>query len=310
MTAQPLDARALDACACQAPRDDLQVCVIVVSYQTGEVLFECLRAALREPGVSELIVVDNGNPDEVVDRLNQIAYDDRRVVILSGHGNVGFAKACNLGAAKATADRLLFLNPDSILQPGAVAAMADCGAELGAHWIVGARLINPDGSDQRGGRRGDVTLASAALEAMGVVRLGGLTGVNREQEPCPHYPEPMPVVSGACLMIPRACFQELSGFDEGYFLHVEDIDLCKRLADAGGSIYFAPKARVLHHGATSSASRFAIERHKARGLVRYFWNHANGPLDRVLAVGAAPLIYGVAMARAAARMAQDAGDEA
>jgi hypothetical protein len=111
----------------------------------------------------------------------------------------------------------------------------------------------------------------------------------------------METVSGAALMMSRRGFDQLGGFDEGYFLHVEDIDLCKRARDAGGAVVFEPRAVVHHAGSTSKVSRLKVERWKAAGLVRYFARHG-GILGPVKAALLAPAIYAAVYARALARL--------
>ena len=94
--------------------------VIIVTYHTGPCLMDCIRAVLGEASAREVVVVDNGNPPEVVARLEEMAASEPRLTLLTGHGNVGFGKACNLGAQATTSPHLLLLNPDSVLQPGSL----------------------------------------------------------------------------------------------------------------------------------------------------------------------------------------------
>ncbi len=98
-------------------------------------------------------------------------------------------------------------------------------------------------------------------------RVCALTGI---MNPLPQTIAPMPAISGAFMFLPREDFWNMGGFDEKYFIHVEDLDLCLRFRRAGGGIYFAPDIRVTHVGATSNATKAFIEKHKARGFVRYF----------------------------------------
>src|SRR5476651_1020721 len=89
--------------------------VIIVSYRTGPVLFASIRSVLRQQRLAELIIVNNGNPPDILARLQQMALTEPRLKILTGHGNAGFAKGCNLGAVQATGEFLLFLHPDCLL---------------------------------------------------------------------------------------------------------------------------------------------------------------------------------------------------
>jgi glycosyltransferase involved in cell wall biosynthesis len=110
------------------------VSAIVVSYNTGEVLFECLAALVRDPALHEIVLVNNGNPIEILERVEDAYGRGNRVKIVGGGVNRGFAAGVNLGAAQAQGDWLLIINPDAVLQTGAVealqAALAGCSRSL------------------------------------------------------------------------------------------------------------------------------------------------------------------------------------
>lgn len=273
----------------------MSLSVIMVSYNTGPVLFDAIDAALETPDVTELVVVNHDNPPADEARLTALAAAEDAFTLVNTRANAGFSRGCNIGAKAATGDHFLFLNPDAVLRPGAAARLLKTRAGLAEPAIVGARIVEADGSEQAGARRGELTL-KAAMEGF----MGG-AGYRRDHEPMPATATPMETVSGAALLMSRAGFEQLGGFDEGYFLHVEDIDLCKRARDAGGAVMFEPRALVRHLGATSRASRLKIERHKAAGLVRYFARHG-GALGPVKGMLAAPVIYGAVYARALRRM--------
>lgn len=116
------------------------VSVVMVVYMTGEALEESLACVLRDPLVDELVVVDNGSSEAEAHVLRSLAARDPRVVLLSGHGNVGFARGANLGARKARGDLLVFLNPDAFLQPGCVAELVREIESRPAPCVVGGRV--------------------------------------------------------------------------------------------------------------------------------------------------------------------------
>lgn len=272
--------------------------VIMVSYNTGPALFESIAAVLAEPLVSELVVVNHENPRADVYRLVDLDKSEDRMTLIQSGGNLGFSKGCNIGAAHAGGDRLLFLNPDTILQPGAAAAMMETLDAADEPAIVGARIMHMDGREQRGARRGELTVMSALTGFLGLARfVPGLRDIHREEEALPDQAEPVPAVSGAAMMLSRTGFEALGGFDEAYFLHVEDLDICRRARDLGGQVLFEPRAEVRHYGSTSKISKFRVEHWKAAGLVRYFHRHG-GALGPVKAALAAPLIYAALMIRA------------
>jgi len=242
----------------------------MVSYHTGPVLFRAVSSVLAQTVPVELCLVDNGNPPEVKVQLQVMADADKRIRFITGHGNVGFSKGCNTGARAASGEQLLFLNPDSMLQPDALERLKRHAAHLKRPFMIGARLLDEDGQDQRGCRRALLTPTTALVEALHLYFLFPKARLNFNDEPVPQSIAPIPAISGAFVFLSREDFWNISGFDEGYFLHVEDLDLCLRFRRAGGEIYFAPDVVVTHIGGTSKATKAFIEKHKARGFIRYF----------------------------------------
>ena len=168
--------------------------------------------------------------------------------------------------------------------------------------LVGARLLNQNGTEQRGARRGRLTPWSALVSMTGLARFERYSpwfaDMHWERRPLPFSPVPVPAVSGACMMFRTTDFQRVDRFDERYFLHVEDLDICRRMWDAGGKVIFVPSAEVLHIGSTSRVSVFQVNWSKAIGLVRYFYRFANSPLQKIAAISLSLLIVPAVMVRA------------
>lgn len=265
------------------------ITVVMVSYNTGPCLLDALKAATADPDIAEIILVDNGNPSEARRRIQELAFGLGKVRLLQGHGNVGFAKACNYGAALAQTDTLLFLNPDAVIETGAAKIMQDAAEDRVRPWIVGGLIVDEKGQELRGARRGVLNFRSALSTFTPLRFLPGLPRFNRQDEPMPDGPAPMPTISGAMLMTDRTSFDRLGGFDEGYFLHVEDIAICRTARALGGEVIFVPEARALHHGATSDVSSLTVERHKLKSFLRYFWTDPS-PMAKLKTVLIAPLI--------------------
>lgn len=276
------------------------VSVVMVVYMTGEALAQSLACVLADALVDELVVVDNGSTPGEASRLKSLADRDARVTLVTGHGNIGFARGANLGARKACGERLIFLNPDAFLQPGCVAELIREIEGRPVPCIVGGRVLNADRTEQRGGRRGDITPLSALLSLSGLARL--IPGWRRfevhwEQDAKPDHVAAAPTISGACLCMRREDFDAMAGFDEGYFLHVEDIDLCWRVRRQGGLVLFHPGAEVIHIGGTSQTSPMKVEFHKGVGLGRFFRRRADSPVEHVAAWLLSPVILAAALTR-------------
>lgn len=279
-----------------AIKDD-RISVVMVSYMTGPALMESIRAVQRDPDIHELIIVDNGNAPADRPRLLEVASRSGTIRILQGHGNVGFARGCNYGASLATGDYVFFLNPDAIIEEGAARKLVEAGQAAHTPWIAGGMLLNSNGQEQRGPRRGTLTLASAFLSFTPLHRLLGIQSIHRENEPLPGGPVPMPTVSGASMMMDRAAFDQVSGFDEGYFLHVEDIAICRFVRKAGGEVIFVPDARAMHYGSTSNVTRWRVEWYKLKGFLRYFWTSGPGLGVKIGTILGAPLMASALFAR-------------
>lgn len=270
----------------------MSVCAVIVSYRTGDALKACLAALLAADGLDQIVIADNGNDAAAEAMLNAAAERDARVRVLRGQGNIGFAAACNLAAREAKSETLAFINPDVILELDAIARLE---AALGAApppAIVGGDLRDEQGRPERGSRRDRLTLWRAFTAFTGLTRLG-LRDFNRHTDPLPSAPAPTGAISGALFVIRRADFERLGGFDEGYFLHVEDLDLCRRAEDAGMRVIFAPGPHGRHLRSTSQADARDIARHKAHSMARYFRKFAKGPLDGAVAAVAGWVLVGV-----------------
>ena len=271
------------------------VSVIMVSYWTGPVLSTVIEAVLApdQAGVIELILVDNGNSPAVAGELARWAETEPRLTIVNGHGNIGFARGCNIGAHRARGRYLLLLNPDCHLGPGAIPALLAEATALGDNWMLGCRVLNPDGSDQRGSRRALLTPCTALVETFRLDRLAPRLfrpyRLNHHDDPLPEATTRVPAISGACMMLPAATFHAVGGMDEGYFLHVDDLDLCRRLHETGIPVYYAPRVEAVHHAGSSRGNPVWIEWHKTRGFLRYFrlhfYNLRRLPLLTLLGVG-------------------------
>ncbi len=251
------------------------VSVVMVSYNTGPILARAMEAVLAQEGLHELIVVDNGNPAEVMARLDAWAAREAKLRIIRGQGNVGFARGCNLGVHEASGTYLLLLNPDCIIPRG---ALKNVVSELEAHeeaWLAGCCMTGPDGENQGGSKRHLLTPRIALSEALQLWRINKqlFSGMHIKEQEDEVTSEYVPAISGAFMLMRRDKYLEIGGIDEGYFFHVEDLDFCYHINALGGKVLYVPSVRAVHYRSSSKVSSLFIERNKAHGFIRYFNKH-------------------------------------
>ncbi len=256
------------------------IAVVMVSYRTGDVLQESLAAALAEPSLCRLVLVDNGNDPTTRRRLASMAAAEPRLKIVEGQGNIGFAAGCNLGAAQADAPYLAFVNPDCIVSRGSLARLRDVLRATPDIWMVTPRLVGPDGSPERGTPRAILTPWVALVELLQLWRLAPrhptFQRLNLYSTDAYWRGGPVPAISGAFMMLPAGRFADVGGFDERYFLHVEDLDFCLALARRGGTIAYMPEIVATHHRSSSRVSPLRLAWHKARGARYYMRKNFSG----------------------------------
>ena len=239
---------------------------VVVSYNYGDLLEPCVRSIYADAsaGVPEVVVVDNGSTDGSADGLTA-AFPDVRVV--AAPGNVGYARGANIGIAVTEQPIVAVLNGDLELVPGVAAAMIaalEADPRLGA---VGPRVLNLDGSVYPSARS-DPGLATAALHAaLGLVwRTNPWTRRYRQLDVDPTHARDVDLLSGAAMWLRREALDDVGGWDERYFMYMEDVDLCVRLRRAGWRVVYEPAGAVVHvqGGSTSKRPyRMIVEHHRS-----------------------------------------------
>ena len=238
------------------------IAAVVVSHDSEETIDDCLQRLRNAAGVTEIRVVDNDSCDATLEIVQRHAVADSRVRFIANPDNPGFAIACNQGAVDCTAPWLAFVNPDCLVEPDALARLR-VHAEAEAPALLGADLVNEDGVRDAAARRHDPDFA-AMLRSPAAARLG----VEIDSTASLQHVD---AVSGALMLLQRWLFARVEGFDQGYRLHAEDLDLCRRVRDVGAGVIVANDVRVVHVRGVSSRSRpLFVEWHKHRGLWRYF----------------------------------------
>lgn len=256
--------------------DALTVSIIIVTHNSRATILDCLSVIPAACGETsrEIIVIDNRSTDGTPDLIREKAAEVR---IIQQTRNIGFGRACNAGALAAVGEYLLFLNPDAMLDSGAVPRLLN--AQIGQSRTAFAvpRLRFPDGRFHPSCRHlptiGNMVFSRGSSVMKIVSQISGNTSTRYT---LPDYGDttPVPAVAGTVAMIPRALFMQVGGFDPRFFLYMEDTDLCARLGQNGYQHLFVPRAGAVHRWGRGSAAGklIRIARHHM-SVWKYFLKH-------------------------------------
>jgi GT2 family glycosyltransferase len=230
---------------------------MVVTYESRDFIHDCLESIYRTATgwIAECWVVDNASRDGTA----SLVHDEfLQVRVIANRENVGFGRAVNAAARQADGEFLLVLNPDTVVEPGAIAELVTFLRHRPQAGVCGPKVTGPDGNFRYDCRRGFPTPMNAFGYFSGLDRIfpySHLLGGYHRRWLSPDLEVTTDCVSGSCLLLRRSAFQSVGGFDEDYFLFGEDIDLCWRLRQAGHEIWYVPAACVIH--AKGASMRFA-----------------------------------------------------
>lgn len=268
--------------------DRFNLSVIIVSWNTRELLSDCLKSLVPEcPERTEIFVVDNASADGTVQLLRA---QFPAVRVLANASNVGFAAANNQALRQAQGEFVLLLNPDTLVKRGAIHALVQFMRAQPRAGAAAPRLLNSDGSLQ-------ISCEPAPTLFSEFWRLFHLDRFQRRASYAParwqsEEPQQVEVARGACLIVRRALFEQLGWFDEQFYIYSEEVDLCQRLREAGYEIYWLRRAQVVHFGGSSTrqaSDLMFLKLYQAK--VQYFRKHfgAGGALAYQLILLAAAL---------------------
>lgn len=285
------------------------IAAVVVTYLSAETIDACLSRLRAAEGVAAIRVVDNGptgphRDDGTLAIIQRHALADPRVRFIANPDNPGFGVACNQGARAALDEVpgvawIAFVNPDCLVEADTLARMRALAA-ANAPCLLGADLVDDAGRRDAAARRNDPDFARMLGGLLRPSRAGMALARDESSEV-----QRVDAVSGALMLMPRALFERIGGFDEGYRLHAEDLDLCRRARQAGACVAVANRVTVVHVRGVSSRSRpVFVEWHKHRGLWRYFCKFEaprRGVATRIAVFAVTWLRFPLAVARAAWR---------
>jgi len=249
--------------------------VLIVSYNTCELLLEAIGSVVEEPGV-ETIVFDNASRDG-----SQKAVSKRfpRVKLVESAHNLGFAAGVNRAAACASGQALLVFNSDARLRPGALDLLLECLDRAPRAALVSPSLTFADGSPQAAAFRFP-GLMQVALDLFPIARLTDtrLNGRLTAQRPI-QIEHPL----GACMLIKRAAWEDVGPLDEGYFMYLEEIDWCRRARRRGWQVWYQPRAVAIHHAGSSTRQQpDAMFAQLWRSRLRYYQRFSSPTYNRLI----------------------------
>ncbi len=265
----------------------MSVRAVVVTYSPGEHLGACLDSLAAASTTPVLVtVVDNGSTDGAPQR----ASTRPEVTFVETGRNLGYGGAANVGARGSDEPWLLVVNPDIVFSPGSLDQLLDAASRWPQAGALGPAISTPDGLLYPSSRE-----IPSLSRGIGHALLGWIwpanpwTAAYRREREDPREGR-TGWLSGSCLLLRRAAFEAVGGFDAGYFMYFEDLDLCERIARAGWDIVYVPTAAVVHaggHATRQHRGRMAKAHHDSayRYLSRRYAGRRHLPLRLVLAAG-------------------------
>ncbi len=250
----------------------LDLSVIVVSWNTRQLLADCLRSVYDSANdlALEILVVDNASRDGSAEMVRDMFPS---VHLVQNGANVGFARANNQALMLAAGRHVMLLNSDTVVLSGALQTLVefmDAHADAGA---CGPRLLNADGTLQPSCHP-DLTAWREFWRLTFLDRLWHRASYSMERWPV-DTPCRVEVIKGACLVLRRSALDAVGLLDERYFVYTEEMDLCHRLAHAGWALYWVPEAQIIHYGGSSTsqvADEMYLQLYRSKAQYqRKFW---------------------------------------
>jgi GT2 family glycosyltransferase len=263
----------------------IDISIVLVSWNTRDLLLACLDALPDAIGVlrADVWVVDNGSVDGSVAAVCawRPVEAGLPVYIIANERNAGFAAANNQAIVASAGRYVLLLNSDTVARPGSIERLVRFADERPGAGLVGAMLLNPDGSYQ-GSFADFPSLRSELLSASGLgERLFGRWYPNYGPGQA-QAARQVDYIQGACMLARRAAVEQVGLLDEEYFMYNEEIDWCLRMRCAGWETWYLPGARIVHYGGQSTKQvRHAMVQALYRSKVRFFRKHY-GPLPAAI----------------------------
>lgn len=249
--------------------------VVVINFNAGSLLGDCIGAVLNAQIPIHVIVGDNGSTDNSLESLNNCYGDDPRLEIRKNHSNLGYARASNIAAASGRSAYVLFLNPDCVLEPKTLPRLVQFMDSMPNVGMCGCIVRDLNGVEQIATRRviPDPWIGLARMLFIERLwpKLLGTRRLDLRSEPLPEGPVEVEAISGALMLVRRQAIMDVGLLDERYFLHCEDLDWFVRFNRHGWAIYLVPDVDAFHRkGGCSSNHPIRVLWHKHQGMTRFF----------------------------------------
>ena len=252
----------------------MSVSAIVINYNAGEHVIECVRS-LRYDGVGDVLVVDNASSDGSIARLRAVFPDVR---VHETGGNFGYGGGVNRGLPLVTGEFVFVTNADVVVHAGAVGTLASVLESEPDVGIIGPRIDEVNGSVYPSARAFPRLIDAIGHAFVGLITTDNpfsrrylMTDVDHGEARDADW------VSGACFLARRTALSEVAGFDEGYYMYLEDVDLCRRTWRAGWRVRYEPSAGVTHvQGVSTSQTPYRMLARHHQSLLRHWWRTTPG----------------------------------
>lgn len=249
---------------------DNQVSVIIVNYNAGKLLTECVKTVLASSASVKVYVSDNGSTDNSIALLRKTFNQTPNLHIHKNNANLGFSAGNNAVYSLVDTPYVLYLNPDCIVKKDTIETLISTMEHYPEAGVVGCLVRNPDGSEQRGCRGLTPTPRRVFNQLFRLnklfPRLPSFSGYHLFGANLPDTVLEVELISGSCMFVRRTAIEQVGLLDESYFLYCEDSDWCYRFLLGGWKIFFTAQTDVMH-----------IKSHSAKKIpLRVLWYKAKG----------------------------------
>ncbi len=254
---------------------DMTIATIIVNFNAGETLLQCVKSLLDSTRQSKIIVVDNASTDGSVAALRDHFANQHEIELLINPVNLGFAPAVNKAAHHSDTKFVLILNPDCILKPESLEQLHTALEKNPQAGLAGPAVLDENGQVQRASMRRFPDPWKSLMTTSGLWRLEKIfprfAGIEIDVGNLSGNAEICDAVSGACMLVRRSALEDVGYLDEEYAMHCEDLDLMYRLNESGWQCLYVPQAECVHLQGLSSRSRPSwVHFQKHRGMERFF----------------------------------------